>query len=289
MIVNIITGGLGNQMFQYAAARALSIRNNTALVLNTKLGFKRDTTYHRVFALDKLNVKYSQNRLLSFDFPGGDILEKLSRRLGRHILCPWYKFISDKKVTSEDLIKNAHKYRNVILFGYFMHQKYFEDQLDVIQNDFSLTQPVPHIVQRYIDEIDNFDGVTIAVGIRVYQEINDESVRNRFFYAQADFYNKAMAYCFSKYGKVRFLIFTQKTDWAKENLDLHKYDCQFVETGSTDSTAVFDMMLMSKCCHFIISNSTFYYWGAYLSQNPKKEIIAPKRWTDSTMPEWTTI
>ena len=82
MIVTTLFGGIGNQMFIYAMARALSLRNNTELVIDTKNGFKRDFTFKRNYALEDFPIKHKQNEILSFDFIGGDIVKKISKIIG---------------------------------------------------------------------------------------------------------------------------------------------------------------------------------------------------------------
>lgn len=288
MIVSILVGGIGNQMFQYAMARAMADRVGTDVVLNKKLGFVRDKDFKRQYALSQYRIRYKENRFLSFDFPLGDLFEKVSRRMGFHILCPWYKYIYNDKMASELKI-NPSKYKNIIISGYYVKVEYFDDVINNIRSDFSIIGSLPTNVHNYIRAIEGSCKPVIMIGVRLYQEIKDPIRRNNgFFYVEADFYNRAMAYCVKKYGDVKFFIFTQGRQWVEENVNIKQYDCEFVETGATDVTAYYDLAIMSKCQCYIISNSTYYWWGAML--NPDyKEVIVPNNWTNSTLPEWTRL
>lgn len=289
MVVLILSGGLGNQMFQYATARSLADRNHTELLINTELGFKRDFEFNRVFALNLFSIRFKRDKLLSFNFPLGNLIEKLSRKIGRHVLAPWYIYVNDE-ASAKYLIDNYSDFRCSIVCGHFVHEEYFRDNKERIIYDFRLKDMVPEIINDYAKKIKKSEKVCIAIGIRIYQEIKNESVRNNgFFYVQGDFYNRAMKYCQEKYGNVKFLVFTQAIDWALSNTELNLYDYEVVNTGSNDQFAAYDMFLMSLCSHYIISNSTFYFWGAWLNMNNTKEVIVPSNWTNSTLENWTKM
>jgi hypothetical protein len=275
MIVVVLRGGLGNQMFQYASARALSLRCNTELVLNTKLGFVTDKMFNRVFAMDKFNIHYIKNRILSFDFLFGRLFYKLSLILGRHIIIPWYKVIHEKDINANEFINNSSKYKNCILYGYYISQDFFKDQIEQLRKDFSLHEKnMPVEVSRYLYRMERSDKILIAIGVRIYQDVKDNKIReSRFFVEKGDYYARAMNYYLNKYKNVKFLIFTQGKEWVLENIPLSDIDYEFIETGGNDYTAVYDMMILSRCNHYILSNSTFYWWGAWLNPCVNKEII----------------
>ena len=275
-------------MFQYAMARTLADRTGTDVVLNTKLGFVRDHDFQRQYALFPFRLRYRKNKLLSFDFPGGDWIEKISRRLGFHLFCPWYRYVYNT-VHPEELIRNSSNYRRVILSGYFVNLNYFVDGIDRIRSDFRLNRELPPSVMYYIEKIEKSKKPVVMIGVRLYQEIKDAELRKKgFFYVDADFYNRAMAYCVEKYGDALFLIFTQGKQWVEDNVCIDRYDYEFVETGASDTTAYYDLAIMSKCQCYIISNSTYYWWGTMLNASPR-EVIVPKKWTNSTLPEWTKL
>lgn len=292
MIVLILRGGLGNQMFEYAMAKALALRTDQELVINTHLGFQRDKVFNRVFCLDALNVSYVQRKLLSFDFPGGYIVEKLSRKTGRHVLFPWYKYMneSSKKFPASEVIEHCERYRNCIVYGEWVKVDYFSDAETQIREDFQLAKSMPPHYLDYEARIACDEYVSVAIGVRIYQEIKDETTRNNgFFYVDAAFFEKAIKYYQDKYPKVKFFIFTQAKDWVRENFPLDSMNFTFVESLSGDRNAVYEMFLFSKCKHYILSNSSFYFWGCWLNPDKNKEVIIPKRWTNSSLSEWAKM
>lgn len=288
MIVVILAGGLGNQMFEYAAGKALALRNNTELVLNIRNGFNRDKVYNRVFCLDVFNIKYIQRRLLSFDFPYGFVLEKISRKLGVHILFPWYRYLVEDTVSMNDILE-PNKYKNVVLVGGWVKQDYFSDYIDSIRDDFTPSISLPNEVLAYVDNIHKSTKPVVAMGVRIYQEIHNQEMRAKsFFYTSSEFYNKALAYYKEKLGFFKLLIFTQAREWVEHNIDLEGIEYEFVQTSNSDRDAINDMYIMSHCNHYILSNSTFYFWGAWMNKG-NKIVIVPDNWKKTPLNEWIKI
>ena len=289
MIIMILSGGMGNQMFEYAAARALALRNNTQLVLNTTNGFKRDKVYNRVYCLDVFNIKYYRRKLLSFDFPLGFVFDKLSRKLGRHLFFPWYRYLYEKNTPVADLLVPMRN-RKVVLTGVWPQLDTFSDYADTIRQDFTLSIPLPSQVQYYVNNISNSEIPVVAMGVRIYQEIKDEKVRNQsFFYYDGKYFERALSYYKEKIGKFKLLIFTQAKDWVKENVCLEGINFEYVNTSKSDADAVYDMLIMSKCHHYILSDSSFYFWSCWLNSTENKQVVIPQGWKNCVMEEWIRL
>lgn len=290
MIVLILAGGLGNQMFEYAAGKAMALRSGTELVVNNRLGFERDKVYNRVYSLCNYNVSYKKHKLLTFDFPGGFIFSKLSAKLGRHVLCPRYRYVSDYKVAPQELKEHPDRYKNVVMSGTFVFPEYFDDQREAVQNEFSLRKDIelPLEARVCLEKIEKSPVPVVALCARIYQEIKNPNLRKSEFYAQSEYYNKALNYMKVELGEFKLLIFSQAKDWVKDNVNLDNIDHEFVNVSTIDKDAAFEMYVLSKCHHYIISNSSYYFWGVYLNNNYKKVII-PKQWTTGVLPEWIRI
>lgn len=291
MIVTTLFGGLGNQMFIYAMARALALRNNTELVLDKKNGFKRDLIYKRKYALDNFQVKYSDKNLLSFDFKGGYIAKKLSNKIGRHILAPNYFIeceVSNFKFEHKWI---DNKYSNVVLNGYWANEKYFKDFEYQIREDFSFEKfKFSDEVKKQEKLIKNTIGTAIAVGIRTYNEISDNAIRNNgFFYTKDDFYIRAMSLIKEKIPDAVFYVFTQDFNWVKNNLDFKLFNIIIIDEKKSEDRDVGDIYLMTLCKHYIISNSTFYWWGTWLNPSESKVVIVPKDWKNSVIDSWIKL
>ena len=175
MIVLILAGGLGNQMFEYAAGKAMALRSGTDLVVNNRLGFERDKVYNRVYSLGNYNVSYKKQKLLTFDFPGGFIFSKISAKLGRHVLCPWYRYVSDNKITTQDLKEHPKRYKNVIMSGTFVFPEFFDDHKETILDEFTLKESIelPLEARACLEKIEKSPVPVVALCARIYQEIKN--------------------------------------------------------------------------------------------------------------------
>lgn len=261
MVVTTISGGLGNQMFMYAAARALSLRLNTSLVLNLDLGFKRDFQFHRQFEMGCFDLKYIHDRILEFNYPGSLLIRKLSKFLGRNILAPSYLYYIDS-TSGLDVDENFFKLTgNVYLDGYWQSEEYFYNYKDQIRKDFSFVEQPSSATMSELDKIHRTVGTPVCLGVRRYQECANPILANL---TSEDYYIKAMKYIQSQIKEPVFYVFTQDKEWVKERLMKgNSYKFCFIE--DKDNSTQNDMFLMTQFKYHIICNSTFYWWGAWLA------------------------
>lgn len=293
MIIVVLRGGLGNQMYEYASARAMAMRAGTDLVLNTRMGFETDKEYNRKYCLDCFNIQFLKRRFLSFDFPAGRYFESLSRKVGVHVLAPWYKVLFDKEANVEDMKENPHKYRNILMQGIWnRNDAFFDDNIkQIVSNDFRLQWELPEIVKEYKRKIESSSKPVIALGIRVFQDVkNRGQIENgRQLPPEASYIANAMNWYVEKFGDVKFMVFTQVPKWLYDNVQTNLYDFEIVDTGGDDTTAIFDMYLFSLCNHFILTNSTFYAWGEKLNNNSNKFVVIPQSWSLSAKHDWIRL
>ena len=291
MIVTTLFGGLGNQMFIYAMARALALRNNTQLVLDTKSGFKRDFVFKRKYALSNSPINHVNNSLLSFDFLGGYILKKISKMMGRHLFAPNYLIqneVSNFKF-EDKWVDNS--FDNIIVNGYWANEKYFKDFEDQIREDFTFKNiEFSNEVKKQENLIKNSNGTPIAVGVRTYNEIADNAIRSKgFFTVKEDFYKRSMALIKQKIPDAVFYVFTQDFEWVKNNLDFNLFNIILIDAKESEDRDIGDIYLMTCCKHYIISNSTFYWWGAWLNNSSKKLVVVSKEWTNCAKDSWIKL
>ena len=134
MIATTLFGGLGNQMFIYAAVRAAALRNNTQMAFNIKQGFKDDILFHRSLELHHFYLNLPRATIETFDVPFGKYIRFISRKVGRNILCPKVLFIEEAKQPKSWICKQD----NVFLEGYWADEYYFADFSDIIRKDFTI-------------------------------------------------------------------------------------------------------------------------------------------------------
>lgn len=291
MISTTLFGGLGNQMFIYATVRAMALRNNVSMSFNLKTGFERDFLYHRNLELDKFSLPLPKGKREVFAFPLGYIFEKVSMKVGTHLLAPRYKIVKEDFNDyhfQRELKEEPQK--NVYLIGYWQTSQYFNDYADVIRKDFTIAVDLPKQVKEELEYLQGMQRPLVMVGIRRYQEAVGKNCRLKI--CNANYYNKAMGMMCEKLDNPLFVIFGEQKEWGEANLDA-KYDKYFVEKKTGCLNAISDLYLMMHCHHAIISNSTYYWWGAWLQVASQDDhmVIAPDNFINPESPckEWTIL
>lgn len=288
MIASIIQGGLGNQMFIYAMARAMALRNHTSAVFNLKYGFANDFQFHRKLELCGLNVKLQEKPVLTFDYKLSRASLFVSRKAGFNIFMPQYKYIKEKKPMRFEPEVKSFKGSEVFLEGYWQSEKYFDDFDSIIRDDFKITMPIPDNVEEELRQWNPEEGNLVFIGVRRYQEcksLADGVLLNE------DYYNRAIEIIESKVSSPKFVVFSQQQEWAKSHLKA-KSPIYYALPKEGNDSSVHDLYLMTHCHHAIISNSSFYWWGAWLSEAHKRGIvIAPNNFLnkDSVCDKWLKI
>lgn len=272
MIICEIIGGLGNQLFEYAHARVLSIKLDQELSFD--LGFFN--RYHRpdVYRLDKFNTNikiandYDINRLKR-KIRKPDILRRIYRKIG---VSPYInaKLHFDNKWFNNNDITLLKSLSDFYVSGYFADEKCFFEVEDIIRKEITLRNKLNIENQKIIKNILNVQAVSIHIRRVDY-------VNNSFFAdIPLSYYYNSIEYINNKITKPVFFIFSDDLNWVKDNLDL-KNEFFLVDVNN-EKTDYMELMLMAACKHNIIANSTFSWWGAWLNNNPEKFVIAPKVW-----------
>lgn len=289
MIISKLFGGLGNQMFIYATTKALALKSNQEFSFDLVTGFKDDYLFKRNFQLSLFPISIKEaSHFFSFQYFGGKLLRKISRQAGICIPFINFKFISESRPFEyHKEYFDLSKKHSVYLEGYFQSYKYFDSIKGDILKDFSFTNNVIESALIESRIINNKDFTPIAVGIRRYQEMQgnygDLSV------LPSTYYFKAIQFIKDRVSNPKLIIFSEDVKWVKENLtfDIPVY---YVNPKNDYMSAIQDLYLMSLCHHHIISNSTFYWWGAYLSKNDNM-VIAPNNFLnkDCVLDNWIII
>lgn len=278
MIIVKLLGGLGNQMFQYAIGKRLSIKNNDLLILDLTDLLKRDNINHtpRDFELDVFNITYADKIL-----PG----EARSFKV-RFVFKYLTNKINDAGHTFNPKILDLK--RNLYLNGFWQNEKYFEGIEHIIRQDFSLKTGVLPPGDAVIKKISSVNSV--SVHFRCGDYFSNPAARNFHGILGLDYYKKAIAKINGLVAAPHFFIFSDDVNWVKENF-IFEGEHSFISGGENP---VVDMHLMSVCKHHIIANSSFSWWGAWLNLSPDKIVVAPKRWfsnhqTDIIPDQWMQI
>lgn len=281
-----LAGGLGNQMFMYAIARSISLELNYDLYIDTVTGFIKDKEYCRHFELDNFNIRYNEvyGTKDSYCFIAGNIIQKISRRIGWHLLCPYKKYIIENNhKLNENLIPPLNFNHDIFIEGYWQNEMYFKKYQDEIRKDFTIKKKLSKISEKDLAFIKSEKEKAVALCIRRYQEAKNLSfeIENEFFY------HKAIEYYINKLENPIFFIFTQAKKWVTDNIIIKYNNIRFTFITEKDK-AHEDLFLLSTFKYFIISNSTFYWWGAWLSKEGNKQIICSDKFINKGLEksEW---
>lgn len=276
MIVVKIMGGLGNQMFQYAMGRALSLRTNSELRLDLSWFAARGAgDVNRPYELPSFNIVENiatEEELKSLKGYEHSIVRKL-RTYSRHFVpLSWQSHIQESHFHFDPSILSIK--RDVYLSGYWQSERYFADFADVVRNDFTFHKPLAGENKSIVNEMLECSSVSIHIRRGDYVSIAE----NASFYESCslDYYYKGLAEINERHPRLHVYVFSDDIEWARRNLKV-AYPITFISHNHGEN-AFEDMRLMSLCKHNIIANSTFSWWGAWLNQSPEKIVIAPERW-----------
>lgn len=300
-IIVRLSGGIGNQMFQYATSRAISFRNNGDLLLDLA-SFKKtgSTDTPREFSLNNFNIwgrAAGISGILDIGLPNMEdvsILGKIKRKIFRtaEYFSPLHKkkFIVEPAFTfCPDILKIEN---NCYLSGVWQSEKYFKDVEGVLKKEFTLKNKPSVETKNWIEKVAGCNSVSIH--IRRGDYINNPKTNQFHGVCSLEYYNDAIKLISQKINDPVFFIFSDDIDWAKANLKID-YPIFYVSDKKTPDYE--ELAIMSKCRHNIIANSSFSWWGAWLNENPDKIAIAPKKWfaggntdtKDLIPPSWTKL
>ena len=267
MIRVILTGGLGNQMFEYAAGKVLALKLGKKLTLDLYALNKKTKGVQRNFELNIFNIDPNissswETQFLVKSFP---IVDKSRRFFG-------YTFNYYRDKSAIVYLPEFEKLNgNVILHGHFQNEKYFIGYKDIIRKEFSFKAPLTGRNNALAARIQSTE--SIAVHIRRSDYLTDSN----FALCSADYYSEAISQIKEKIENPHFFIFSQDFEWVKENISLGDSPVEYVDWNKKGDSYI-DMQLMSLCKHNIIANSSFSWWAAWLNANPEKMIYAPSKW-----------
>lgn len=297
MIYVNFTGRCGNQMFQYAFARKLSLLNDDLkFVFNFynvhRVGKDLDkfqSTFidelRNFSVLDYSSIDDKNNIVDSF---GSKRQQRIRRRYlffrkisfkfkAKFILSRYQKYMRKHGIFYEDECKcspcKVHE-KNIFLKGYFENPSYFRDIREILAKEFTPKAPPLSKNNNLLKFISENESVCVTIRVWDELETKKDTLLERDI-CHEDYYLQAMDIMKKMSPNCKFIIFSNNVSWVREHYRFN-YDVEY-EDG--DDEACEKMRLMSACKHFIISPSTFSWWAQYLSLNPQKIVISPKKWT----------
>lgn len=271
MIVVKLIGGLGNQMFQYAAGRRTAYVNGMPLKLDiggytNQIGITPRKYMLSIFNIQENFATESEINKLKKNI----IIQKILNKI--HPIFANKSYVKEKDHNFDpDILKIDD---NSYLEGYWGSEKYFKNIEQIIRQEFTYVNKPDKANKELIKQIDSCNSVSIHVRRGDYVE--DEKTNQFHGICGLDYYQTAISYIAQQVKNPHFFIFSDDSRWGKAHLRL-KYPTTYV-TNNFGRKDYEDMRLMSRCKHNIIANSSFSWWGAWLNNNVDKIVIAPKKW-----------
>lgn len=272
MIIVEMTGGLGNQMFQYALYRRLQLAGKEV---------KLDLTFYKtkqslrrlelgVFDLPLEQAKKREIRYLKGYTNDASRWERaLTSRTNRHSCV----YVEDLDKGYQDIVMQKD---TVYLSGYWQNELYFRDIRAQLLMDFAFPLEIEERKKDLLCSLRTSHSV--SVHIRRGDYLNSNNVKIYGGICTIEYYRRAMHYIQEHIASPQFYVFTDDPEWVKQNLNVEGMHMVEHEEGDPDYV---DMFLMSQCEAHIIANSTFSWWGAWLDPKQEKIVVSPSRWLNN--------
>ncbi len=270
MTITKLTGGLGNQLFQYAFGKNVSIQNQSELKLDT-MSF--ESNKDRDFKLNLFNIDYkiADNKETEKFIKPNKVARKLFIVIEKIKPLGCKKYYKEKCFNYDNNINNL-KSKNLYLEGYWQSEKYFKNIEDTIRKEFTLKEDLDKKYNQLLEKMKNSNSVSIH-----YRRTDYLLEKNTSIYESLseDYYQNAIKTIEEKVNNPVYFVFSDDIEWIKKNAKLPSSTIFVSDKNNKDYE---EFMLMSKCKHNVIANSSFSWWSAWLNNNPEKIVIAPKNW-----------
>jgi hypothetical protein len=272
LVVVRLSGGLGNQMFQYAAGRALALRQQAALRVDaTDCGVHRGYELAKVFRIDPAPATAADL---------GALLGWRRRRRVQRVLARLPAARLRGAYVPEPHFRHwpgLHRLRgSAYLDGYWQSEAYFADVEARIRSDFAFRQPLRDANAEVAALIDAAEA-PVSVHVRRGDYVADPRVARIHGTSDTAYYERALALLSARLPSApRCFVFSDDPAWARAHLALPASTVHVEHNRGDDSH--FDLQLMARCRHHVIANSSFSWWGAWLDAGAARIVVAPARW-----------
>ena len=288
-------GGLGNQLFQYALGRNLSLNHKVPLSFDLS-GFEpRSGVTQRQFALAPFNLPATiatPKTIAALTAKGLPAwVRPFWRRVERRLPLRWRRTIMESRRTFQAEVLQAEA--NVYVSGYWQEERYFAAVAAQVREDIIRRRTFAGGLGELAQEIERTRAVSVHVRRGDY--VNSAATAGTHGSCSSEYYAKAERWIEERLGGPRYFVFSDDIGWASKHLVL-RHPAVFV-SGRFKQPEHVDLWLMSLCRHHLIANSSFSWWGAWLGEQPGSVIVAPRQWfaptagrVDSPVPDrWVKV
>jgi hypothetical protein len=260
-------------LFTYSIARYISIKNNAELVIDNVSGFSRDYEFNRSYQLDHFCISSRKAKKSERLEPFPRLRRKILKWYSYFFQFQFRRFVYQDNIDFERRMLNLKCKKKLFLEGYWQSESYFKDIEAVIRKDLKIIPPNDSLNLSLAESMSKC--VSVAIHVRFFNPVGEATTSN----VCESYYREAINEIQSRLKVEHFFIFSDNPELARELLALDVNSSTLISHNKGDENSYADMWLMTKCKHFIIANSTFSWWGAWLSNYPNKVVIAPKSTT----------
>lgn len=280
-VITRLMGGLGNQMFQYAAGHALAQHLGVPLLLDRVFLDRRgpDVTWTpRSFELDVFKVPIAFASAAQVTHARKELDDAGHRRLKR--LLPFLFrdrcFLERSKLFDPSFFSTKAP---IYIEGYWQNERYFLRHMDELRQQLFVPKgPVSATNSALLNDIGS--GVSASIHIRRGDYVSLPEASRYHGVCSIDYYERNARWLVEERGVERFFVFSDDADWVEANIHL-PYPTTHV-THNQGANSHWDLFLMKHCVHHIIANSSFSWWGAWLNPRADKTVIAPANWFEGS-------
>lgn len=275
MVAVQLSGGLGNQMFEYALY--LKLKSMGKEVKIDDFTCYGEQELQRTNQLSVFGVSYerlSEQEYIALTDSSMRPADRVRRKLlGRRDL--------SYREASCNFDPEVLRREPTLLLGYFQSEQYFADIKEQVREAFRFQGTdakntglfLPAEQQELLSEIRGSEAVSVHIRRGDYFSAQNQALFGGI--CDDAYYERALAEMKRRLPEAVFFFFSNDTEWVKERY--RGENCVVVE-GNGEDAGFRDLFLMSQCRHHIMANSSFSWWGAWLDENPDKIVIAPKKW-----------
>lgn len=270
MIAATLVGGLGNQLFQYAAARSLALRHDTNLLLDLSLlrGPQSELASARAYELGCFRIEaHLVDRVRSWESipPGPGLRFRAASRVRRARAT--FRVLRQRGFELQPAFFDAPD--NTLLVGFWQSERYFESYADRLRAELSLPEP-SRAAAALVKRVSHPSSVSIHVRRGDYA--NDPATKRAHGLLPETYYRTALERIG---GDLDVYVFSDEPDYCRRELDVGR---PFTVVDLPGAPAYEDLRVMSACTHHVIANSSFSWWGAWLDPRPDTVVVAPQQW-----------
>jgi hypothetical protein len=251
----------------------LALLNNCELVLDHVSGFLFDEEFGRSFQLDKFRIPCRNATTRERLEPFGRVRRKLLRKFNSLIPLNYRNFYVQEGSKFDPRLLDLRPFSRLYLEGYWQSPEYFADIETQIRDDLSIIPPSDPVNLGLAEKI--IESEAVAVHVRFFNDPKHSegciSVN-----ASRQYYEKAVEVIEKRVFDAHYFVFSDRPEAARELISVLDDRVTFVNHNYGDDNAYADLWLMSLCRHFVIANSTFSWWGAWLSNSYEKIVLAPR-------------